>query len=225
MEYIDKYGLYHDKPVRNREPSSNNGWIYTSYAKSLGHVCMSKKHYENLFSMCIIHRQIKSDFYLSRLPNKLTPPISRDELIGMASLGMDIGKILFARDYYFCRMNSEIRNTSIWESIKVLYSIKDEHRNHVWQNSLYKGYKLAFRLAPHDIYYIKKISNWGDVKLYESILFNLYCLSTVIQNNISARNVLWLQLRDLKSTFWIRFINQPDNFSKYFSEKHIFNRP
>ena len=33
--YTDKYGRYHDKPTDGVNPSSNNGWIYTAYAKYL----------------------------------------------------------------------------------------------------------------------------------------------------------------------------------------------
>jgi len=220
--YICKYELYHDKPCKEDyspfEPSSNNGWIYTAYAQALGHLTASTRHYQKLYDACL--EFTSNSFYIDRLPNKTEPPISRDEAIGMHYLRTPIFIKLHQQDFYLCY--SGIANSVSWiDSIKALWKIRNEHRNFVWQNEVFDAYKLAFKLMPHDVYYFKKSFGFST-NITESILFNLYAFSTIVQNNISARNVLWLQLKDLNSKFWIKFINQPKNFKKYFGDNHPF---
>lgn len=222
MKYTCKYKLYHDKEVLDNEPSSNNGWIYTAYARALGHITANRQYYNKLAKQCYTNSEL-SDFYINRLPDRQTPPISRDELIGMISLKTDVYRDVFYHNFYFCK-SQLAADVSVWDAIKLLFSIRNEHRNHIWENKLYTGYRLAFRLAWHDRYYMKEFSQLGFVKLYEYLAFNFYCFTTIIQNNTSAKNILWLQLYDLKSSFWIKFINQPKNFLKYFGKDHIFNR-
>lgn len=216
--FICKHGLFHDKPVFDGEPSSNNGWIYTAYAKALGHILPQGTHYDNLFLMCQVKR---GDFIANRLPNKTEPPISRDEVIGMAALHTNVIMSLWLTDFSMTRRC--VDRISWWKSLKALWKIRNEHRNYVWENKVYDGYKIAFKLMPHDVFYIK--NEYGiKPKFYEWLLFQLYALSTILQNNISAKNVLWLQLYNMHSIFWIRFINQPKNFKKYFGTTHIFTR-
>lgn len=214
--YICKYGLMHDKPVKDDlEPSSNNGWIYTAYFAALGNLLpASEASYMKLRTRC---KPYGGHFILNRLPEKYNPPISRDEIIGMYYLEELTYFKLLTSNFYLTKYIH--KHFSYLESIKTLWSIRKKHRNYVWKNELLAGYKLAFKLMPHDVYYFKK-SMMGKASLISYLFFQLYCLSTVLQNNISAKNVLWLQLHHLQSKFWIKFINQPKNFKKYFGENH-----
>ena len=107
--------------------------------------------------------------------------------------------------------------------LKEVWSLKGKHRNHVWQNKILPAYPIVFRLFWHDRYYVKSVSG-QDTSIFETFMFYLYVISTVSQDNTSAKNILWLQLKDLDSKFWIRFINREENFLEYFGPEHIFNR-
>ena len=214
-KYVCKYGLYHDKPCVDNEPSSNNGWIYTAYAKALG---LKTGNYFYLYNSCFSDR---GNFIINRLPKKTKPPISRDEIIGMVSLKTTIDDVLWYSDFNMYRLN--LKNVSYFDSLKALWIIRNEHRNYMWENKIYPAYKLAFKLMPHDVYYIKKY-NRVKQSFFEWGMFQLYAFSTILQNNVSAKNVLWLQLKDLNSIFWIKFLNQKKNFLEYFGKEHVFNR-
>lgn len=221
QNYICKYGLYHDKPVKDGEPSSNNGWIYTAYAKALGFPLPINIDYDSLFMDC--KTEESSNFIRNRLPKKEEPPVSRDEIIGMHVMANDVC-FLLGNLYSWYLVKRVWEKYSIIQSIKALWKIRKKHRNYVWKNKVYPAYKLAFKLMPHDRYFIKSTSMHFRSNLYEWCMFQLYAFSTIVQRNISAKNILWLQLEMLNSIFWIRFINQPKNFKKYFPADHPFNR-
>lgn len=220
--YICKYGLYHDKPVTDGEPSSNNGWIYTAYAKALGFFLPNRKHYQDLNAKCMVQDQ-SSDFYRYRLPGLVEPPISRDEIIGMHVLNTNIDFLLgYVYGWYLTRR--QWQEYSMIQAIKALWAIRKEHRNYFWKNKIYPAYKLAFKLMPHDRYFIKATSELFKPNLYEWVMFQVYALATILQKNYSARNILWLQLNQMHSVFWINFVNQPKNFENYFREGHPFRK-
>lgn len=221
QDYVCKYGLWHHKVCKNSAPRSNNGWIYTAYAKALGHVASSKEQLTYLFYRC---ESTHSDFYYDRLPGKQEPPISRDEIIGMISLGMpDVTHNLVSRGWLMCENSWNVSLFTLWDSVKELWAIRKEHRNFMWQEKRYAAYPIAFRIMWHDRHYITKKAQ-NKTSIFNYCMFQLYAFSTIIQKNISARNVLWLQLHDLNSVFWIKFLNQPKNFIKYFGPEHPFNR-
>jgi len=81
--YVDQYGRYHDKPVTQSNPvSSNNGWIYTAYAKKVG-LPIDIYKLEMAADMCDQGYGV-----LWRTPGKESPPMSRDEILGLAELGL-----------------------------------------------------------------------------------------------------------------------------------------
>ena len=213
--YICKHGLYHDKPVVDGEPSSNNGWIYTAFAYHLGFEIGTVDH--KTFDTCFEYYDY---FFIKRLPDKRFPPMSRDEFLGMVSCGFNP----IRHGWY---MFNPMYKINYLKAIKVLWSIRKEHRNYVWQNTWVVAYPLAFKLWWHDRYYINTMRN-TDPTIFQWIMFQLYAMTTILQSNISAKNVLWLQLSDLESQsvmarFWLKFINQKKNFMKYFGKDHMFN--
>ena len=87
MTYIDKYGRYHHKPTDGINPSSGNGWIYTAYAVKLG-LPVNKYKLNECFKLC------SQNGILIRNPNMETSPISRDEILGLAKLGLLKPKVI-----------------------------------------------------------------------------------------------------------------------------------
>lgn len=217
-KYICRYGLYHDKPMRlDNNPSSNNGWIYTAYGQKLGH---RYGLIAETFEKCKLDENASRLYFISRLPDKLYPPISRDEILGLVSLGFDPLE-------YGWAMYREIHKPNYWLAIKTLWKIRKEHRNTVWEQSHVEGFCIAFKLWFHDRYYINKMQNKCNFKptnLFYMCMFQIYALSTILQSNISATNVLTLQLEDMNSKFWIRFIDKKANYLEYFGKDHIFNK-
>lgn len=206
-KFTCKYGLLHDKPTSNNEPSSNNGWIYRAYLSKLE----NKFDINQLFTLrytfqkCHIEDEL---YFITRLPSKMYPPISRDEIIGMISLGFNPLK-------YGWFMYREESKPSYIDAIKELWSIRNEHRNYFWQKNLCEAYPIAMKLWWHDRHYILK-KQGKKSNLFYWLMFQLYCITTLLQKNISAKNVLWLQLSDLDSLYWIKLINPKKNFKEYF---------
>jgi len=225
--FICKYGLYHDKPCINGEPSSNNGWIYTAYAYrllSVFDVLTSNVPMKEVFDGCVISKMSNYKFMLTRLPGKPYPPISRDELIGMACLSKFHGGWIpryINKDWTWYRKD-RVKTSSLFQSIKALYSIRNEHRNTVWKEEIIEGYPLAFRLMWWDRYFFNKKYKMNST-IAQYVWFKLYTLSTILTGTPSELNILWLQLKELDSKFWIKLINQKKSFGEYFSEDHPFN--
>lgn len=221
-DYVCFYGLYHDRPC-NRDytgkvlPRSNNGWIYSAYANRLK-LPLDRQLIFKTYNMCV---ETPSQYEkLNRLPGKQEPPMSRDEIIGMISLGYLHWKWLDQFDWQFYGYSST--KYPLLTQIKAVLSLRGEHRNHVWENRILEAYPIAFKLFWHDRYYVKEYSGQAT-SLFETFMFQLYVISTLTQDNISAKNILWLQLKDLKSKFWIRFVKQEENFMEYFGQLHPFN--
>ena len=215
-KYVCKYGLYHDREVKNGEPSSNNGWIYTAYANRLGLDINRDQIYATQCN-CFILPGLHPIYMFSRLPGKLYPPLSRDEVLGMASLGFDV---MIYYGWYMYKMDWK---PDYIKAIKTLWRIRKEHRNNVWEQHHYEAFPLAFKLWHHDRYYINSIFPKRKPTIFQWIMFQLYVISTILQNNISAKNVCLLQLEDLNSRWWIRFFDKKKQYAEYFSEDHIFN--
>ena len=109
------------------------------------------------------------------------------------------------------------------KAIKALWKIRKEHRNYFWENQIMDAYPIAMKLWWHDRYYINTVAGWGFNPFYW-LWFQIYALVTILQkDNISAQNILWLQLKDIKSSFWIKFIDYKKNFEEYFPSDHPVN--
>lgn len=222
-KYKCKYGLYHDKPVENNEPRSNNGWIYTAYSKYLAPGNIDDNQIYRTYQQCV---KSYTPLSINRLPNKPLPPFSKDEVIGCVSLGLLKNDELERSHYNFCNINKEFDRKlsfkSLWKAIKVLYKAKDEHRNYIWENEIVEAYPLAFRLPPEDIYYVKEYSG-VRASIFESVAFYLNAAMTIYNGNKSSRMLLWLKLEDMNH--WLKkFVNKDQWVLDYFGPDHDFTK-
>ena len=218
-DYICKYGLYHDKACQNGEPSSNNGWIYTAYAYALGVNVYTKLNPRKIILDCFNFDH--EDFILNRLPNKTYPPLSKDELIGMVTIYPDFR---FWKSFHYTgwKYFREWQKTSLLEQLKAVWSLRNKHRNFVWKNNVRNAYPIVFRLGPSDRYYVKNVLR-QQTSLFETLAFYMSTIAIALGSNTSAKNLRWLQLYMLGST-WCYMFKQKENFMEYFGAKHPFNQ-
>ena len=217
MSYKCKYGLYHDKEVVNNEPRSNNGWIYTAYANKLD-LHLDRRVIVSTYAKC--YETSDTLYPIYRLPGKKHPVISRDEIIGMYSLWLSP---LGPNSYFMFTPRKDYTFKDYIKAIVELYRIRNKHRNYFWEQELLTVYPIAMKLWWHDRYYIDSMRGKKFV-LFNWFMFQVYALATILQDNLSAKNVLTLQLEDLNSKFWIFTIDKKANYLKYFGVEHIFNR-
>ncbi len=166
--YFDKFGRLHHKPCVNGEPSSNNGWIYSAYYEKIGESLNSTLVYE-CFKDCI-KQQSNGQLYTVRSPDKLTPPQSRDEILGMAALGLL--KQIHLKKWNFSPY--EIPPFSIKILIKQFFELRGKHRNYFWQNELSQIYRFAFSVPFQDRAFI--LECWRETRspryfFYKTIAF------------------------------------------------------
>ena len=220
MTYLDKYSRYHDKPCKNGEPSSNNGWIYTAYAKHLAKDTSSYEQQQICFNECL---RSEVPLKVDRSPNDSTPPLSKDEVIGLVSLGFLTAGDLQDSHWNFCNLEYEPKKLtirSIYKAAKILYSIREEHRNYVWQNEVTDAYPLAFYLPPEDQYYVNKYNN-QKVSITQFIIFYINTLIVLTKGGKSARMMLWLKLTDMKH-WLLKYVPKEEYVRAYFEEEHPF---
>lgn len=222
--YICKYGLYHDKPVIEKEPSSNNGWIYTAYAKAIG-LPISYIKMAQTFKDCVANNRI-----INRLPGKKIPPLSRDEVIGMYYLGMLSYSYLKSNHFVYHGYGKPVNLKTIKEilsgltTLAIITMIKGKHhRNNFWKYDIKAMYQLAYRLNPADVYWLKKCEG---IKPHteECLAWKLYVKVTVDCGSESERNILWLQAKKLGKNNVLKKINVESNFKSYFGSDHILTR-
>ena len=217
--YRCKYGLYHDKPTINNEPSSNNGWIYTAYASNLG---LEVPEYIELLQLR--HDSMvdpKEGFWINRLPGLIDPPISHDEIVGMISLGVLDADELKSRNWSMTTVSSD--EYSLLSQLKAVWSLRGQHRNYVHYEAVLEAYPIVFRILPHLRYYSKKL-NGKRPTILEWFAFNTSILLDLLQPSAwaSTHNLSTLMLEDLDSWFWIRFYDKKENYMDYFRDGHPF---
>lgn len=220
-KYQDEYSLWHDRPCVDGKPRSNNGWIYTAYSKYLAPGTFDNIKVAARFAKCLVHA---NPLVINRLPYKVEPPMSKDEIIGLRSLGYLSDSRLSESHYNFCNIDANFERKlslkSIYRAVKALYAIRKEHRNYVWQNKVVEAYPLAFRLPPEDIYYSRKLAG-KQAGIFNTIAFYLNTAVTMYNGNKSARMMLFLKLRDLKHPL-LRFIPLKKYVLAYFGPQHSF---
>lgn len=219
-KYQDSQTYYHDKPCVNGLPSSNNRNLYTAYSKYLAPRTIDMNKIRAAYSDCIVFRD---PMIINRLPGKLTPPLSKDEVIGMTSLGLLSYHLLQRSFFNFCNYDFGERKLTILSTIKALfalYKIRKEHRNYVWENKVYDAYPLAFRLPPEDIYYVKTMNNVTPT-LFEKIVFNLNMRNVIKSGDKSSRMMLWLKLKDIDHSMADE-LPIKSYVLDYFGKDHIF---
>jgi hypothetical protein len=234
--YQDRFTRFHDKPTDGQNPSSNNGFIYTAYAK---HVLPDMVNLTSIAACvnkcCVDHNK----FQYNRNPNDPTPPMSRDEVMGMLSIlkgnsnpfGIVMYSALKGNHWNFCNLpeyeKKPLTLNRILTAADALYDIKDEHRNTVWKENIIEAYPLAFRLPPSDIYYLKKL--YGDKpNMLERIHFYAETLQSVYKGDRSGRMITWLKIKDLglEDTFLGKKVisREKQTFEEYFGKEHILSK-
>lgn len=222
--YVCKYGLYHDKPCKQGKPSSNNGWIYTAMAEALN-LPVTDTTIKKTFNNCLM--QVKNyGFRITRLPGKDTPPISKDEIIGLLSLGFINDGFLEMYNWYYGYEFGY--SNSIWKKLKAVLYLAGKHRNTIWEEKVVDAYPLAFTLGRADRYYAKKIHK-NKTTVLEWLAFHINFVFAILKTNrktgnVSVKNMIWLQLYDMDSKFLIKLINRKKNFVRYFGKDHVFNK-
>jgi hypothetical protein len=217
--YIDFDSFYHDKPVLNHMPSSNNPWVYTAYAKTLSLTVAEQDWYEHILVNCAKPRD---GYLLFRTIKRVMPPVSRDEYLGMAVLAPDgLYDLMIDNNWY--TYDKDVLDCFTWiDAICAAILIRNEHRNHFWQKEVLPVYKLAFKVWAHDRYFIKRM--YGEkTSLIEFFSFYLYAIYGLLFADDGNTNLLWLQLKNLNSPLHL-FINAKKSFLNYFGKDHIFNK-
>jgi hypothetical protein len=166
--YFDKFGRLHHKPCVDGEPSSNNGYIYSAYYHKLGKPLNFTVMYE-CFKDCVKQRT-DGQLYTIRSPDKLLPPQSRDEILGLASLGLL--KQIHLDGWNFSPY--PIPPFSLRTLIKQVLELKGQHRNYFWKNGLSQIYRFAFSTPMQDRAFI--LECWGETRslryfFYKAIAF------------------------------------------------------
>jgi hypothetical protein len=170
--YVDQYGRYHDKPVTevNSVPS-NNGWIYTAYAQKVG---LPIDDYKLRYAAELCDQGYG---VLWRSPGKELPPMSRDEILGLAALGLLKPEHL--RDWNFSpypvpKFHLTKLIKQLWfmrpefsikiDGFKVNWWLSFRHRNFFWQNNLDQTYRFAFSVPLVDRHFI--LSKQGKFNIF-----------------------------------------------------------
>lgn len=232
--YQDRFTRFHDKPTDGQNPSSNNGFIYTAYANYILPNRIEKAFITDCVSRCLVSID---KFQINRNPNDPTPPMSRDEVMGILSIykntgyGKNLYDKLKANYWNFCNLpeydKKPLNLNRILTAADTLYDIKDEHRNTVWKENMLDAYPLAFRLPPSDIYYLKRL--YGDKpNMLERLAFYAETLQSVYKGDISGRMITWLKIKDLglEDTYLGKKVidREKQSFKEYFGKDHILTK-
>ncbi len=184
--YYDKYGRLHDKPCIDGEPSSNNGWIYTAYAKKLGIPLDENKLWE-CKQACQVWVNNPHYMYLTRSPGKKLPPMSRDEILGMAALGLLHPNLANTKNWNFSPF--PLPRLNPFKLISQLLECRGKHRNYFWQNKLDQVYHVAFSVPVTDRAFILRC--WGETS---SLRYGFYRAIEWIDSLSSKENgIRWLK--------------------------------
>jgi hypothetical protein len=151
MNYIDKHGRIHDKPVTPENPlSSNNAFLYSAvYLKLGGKLSLDMV----AFWQCANH--------LTRHPQEEVPPISRDEILGLEFIRPGSTEVInhswsFSPyplpKFSLVKLLVQASKLVDWRTFKLL------HRNTFHEQGLDQIYHLAFLVPWSDRHTILKLN-------------------------------------------------------------------
>lgn len=194
--YRDNQGFYHDKPSTG-QPSSNNGFYYTA----IGLILDAPDCYDYDY-------RIASYCATKRIRQTGSPPISRDEVLGLVVLG------------YYKELNIKNWNFSPYPLPKFnlvrftyqLFLLIQHHkdRNYFWRNNLDQMYRIAFSVPLSDRHFILK-------RTYQkSNLF--YWIIHKIESKIRYKK------KSPRLLNWFKTGNDPQAVINYFDEQHPFRK-
>lgn len=221
-DYQDQYSRYHDKLAKG-QIVSNNGWIYTPYAKAKG-LTARKELLESCARKCIISLD---PMVIHRSPNDRTPPLSKDEIWGLFLLGLvsieDIleNKWIYHRPYGDAKY--PIRQYIVEGAQLFWYSIIKKERNAVWQRDLRSMFNIAFKLPMADRYAMLKIAGKKPSFLRVPGFYLSAAFNGKFGSN-SIKNYIWIQLFHMEQgKGWIarKCIKPWISFVEYFGKDHV----
>jgi hypothetical protein len=153
--YQDQWGRYHDKPCKDGEPSSGNGWIYSAYAAKAG-LPLNDTLLNECFRDCIAKREDGKVCFTRHPEGRFTEvPISRDEILGMAALGLLRKGHLNGWSFSPYPL-PRFRLIMLIKQAKEAYG---KHRNYLWLNGLQQLYRFAYSVPLQDRYFLLTNSN------------------------------------------------------------------
>jgi hypothetical protein len=198
--YIDKYGRYHHKPVTNNNLiPSNNGWIYTAYAKKLN-ISLDADSLSQCFEQCLESKDGRSVLYRHPISEQNSVPISRDEILGMAAL--DLLKPHHLNKWNFSPF--PLPKFNILKTLCQFWQIRDKHRNYFWQNNLSHVYRFAFSVPISDRHFI--LNKWGKFNIF---YFLVHKVSSLLDGKTGLD--------------WLKYNSDIDLMKKEFPFDHPFN--
>ena len=215
--YQDGYTRWHD-----RTKGSNNGFIYSSYSKYLAPHTIDQQKIRECYELCL--RKL-SPLKVDRSPHDPYPPISKDEIIGMVSLGLLSRDVLVASHWNICNLEytpKKLTFRSFYKAAKILYKLRDEHRNYFWENEIKDAYPLAFYLPPENQYYVNKMDGTRPT-IIQTIFFYINTVISLTKGDKSAKMLMWLQLSDMDH-WLLRFTKQKKYVETYFEVGHPFRK-
>jgi len=217
ITYYDKYGRLHDKPCKDGEPSSNNGFIYSAYAKKLGLEINIPPEFCTICAIDYVRhpRYVKQD----------QVPMSRDEILGLAYLGYISDKLVNGgwsfSPFPLPRLNPLKLLSQLWQ-LRPIYGRVDgvserlprreliwKHRNYFWENNLDQVYHIAFSVPVTDRAFI--LECWGETK---SLRYFFYKTIAWVDSKLPKENGIR----------WLKYGKSLEGMQKEFPEDHPLNK-
>lgn len=220
-KYQDEYTLWHDKANN----ISNNWQNYTAMAQKLG-LPFDENKMRVYFQKC----RTDDNYIIHRHPNKPTPPVSRDVIIGLFCLNL-ISYNWLKNNHFVYYGKGEPMNKKTLEKIMsgvlqlflVKVFFKKYDRNTFWKRKVKNLYQAAFRLPPSDVYWLKKCVGKKPHR-EEAELWKLYVCYTLKKGTAGEKNLLWLQAKQMGDESLAKKCKPNVNFLKYFGADHDFYR-
>lgn len=210
MNYQDHWGRFHDKPVTEDEPlPSNNGYIYTAYYRKVAGISVPDYiKLEQCFQKCLIDGK-----FVLRSPGKITPYLSRDEVLGGVYLSLVKPHHLNGWNFY----GYPLPKFSLVKLLKQLWELRPscgsyyfdqplyirlfdyltgptiiwKHRNYFWQNNLDQIYRFAFSVPVQDRHFILKC--WHKFQWYNPVHL-LYAAIAKVDSLLPKKSgIKWLK--------------------------------
>lgn len=160
MNFVDRFGRIHDKPVTLLDPlPCNNSWVYTAYWSKMGGKPLLDV---NALKRCIANKKRHPVDY------KITQQMSRDEFLGMGYLAKICG-IYFPIVNEFAPMDVKLPEKNIFKTIASFVLAIGEHRNYLHEHKLYHAYRLMFMVPLQDRAYYYRLAGIKAPFMYRAI--------------------------------------------------------
>jgi hypothetical protein len=185
INYIDKYGLYNVKPVKNGEPSGNDGLIISAYADNIG---LHVDHTQIIYFVSDL--KTKNTLPVERLPGKETPYPSRDFFLGAGYFGAITGGELVRRNWKFSPF--ELPKFNLFKFMAQVALCIGKDRNFYWMNKLDQIYFLAFSVPVQDRAFHYRISGYRNIPIFYRIV-EMVDKYLIPSGNSSSKLIRWLK--------------------------------